>query len=86
MILNDNTVDIEKSDGISSPTFIVDKCSGLFLCAAIFSVKNSRSAFLLAGFVFVFCFLFSQESLYVIQHNSDLFHDIHDIINVYNQN
>ena len=78
MILNDNTVDI---DGISSPTFIVVKFSGLFLYAAMFSIKNSRSAFFLAGFIFVFRFLFDQESLTMIHHNSDLFHDIHDIIN-----
>ena len=40
MLLNDNIVDIEKSDGICSPTFVVDELSGLFLHASVFSMKH----------------------------------------------
>ena len=42
--LNDDIVDIEKPDGICSPTFVVDEFSGLFLHSSIFSIKHSRSA------------------------------------------
>ena len=42
--LNDDIVDIEKPDGICSPTFVVDEFSGLFLHPSIFSIKHSRSA------------------------------------------
>ena len=31
MLLNHNIIDIEKPDRICSPTFVVDKFSGLFL-------------------------------------------------------
>ena len=31
MLLNNNTTDIEKIDGRSSPTFVVDEFLGLFL-------------------------------------------------------
>ena len=44
MLLNDDIVDIEKPDGICSPTFVVDEFSGLFLHPSIFSIKHSRSA------------------------------------------
>ena len=43
MILNDDTVEIEKLDGIRSSTFVVDEFSGLFL-RLIFSIKYSRTA------------------------------------------
>ena len=43
MLLNDNTVEIEKSDGICSPTFVVSEFWGLFLHPSIFSIKHSRS-------------------------------------------
>ena len=43
MLLNDDIVDIEKSDGICSLTFDVDEFSGLFLHPSIFSIKHSRS-------------------------------------------
>ena len=42
--LNNNIVDIEKLDGICSPTFVVDDFSGLFLNPSIFSTKDLRSA------------------------------------------
>ena len=44
MFLNDDTVDIEKPDGICSLAFVADECSGLFLHPSIFSIKHSRSA------------------------------------------
>ena len=44
ILLNDNIVDIEKPDGICSPTFVVDEISGLFLHPSIFSIRHSRSA------------------------------------------
>ena len=37
-------VDIEKPDGISSPTFVVDEFSGLFLHPSSSSIKHSRCA------------------------------------------
>ena len=44
MLLNDDIVDLRKSDGICTPTFAVDEFSGLFLHLSIFSIKHSRSA------------------------------------------
>ena len=41
MLLNNDIVDIEKPDGIRSPTFIVDEFSGLFLHLSIFPIKHS---------------------------------------------
>ena len=38
MLLNKYIVNIEKSDGMRSPTLIVDKCSALFLHRSIFSI------------------------------------------------
>ena len=43
MLLNDNVIDIEKPDGICSPTFVANEFSGLFLHPSIFSFKHSRS-------------------------------------------
>ena len=44
MLLNDDIVDSEKSNGICSPTFAVNEFSGLFLYPSFFSIKHSRSA------------------------------------------
>ena len=44
MLLNDNSLDIEKPDRIYSITFAVDEFSGLFLPPSIFFIKHSRSA------------------------------------------
>ena len=44
MFLNDDVVDIEKTDGICSLDFVVDDFSGLFLHPSIFPVKYSRPA------------------------------------------
>ena len=44
MLLNYDIIDIEKSDGICSPTFVVDELSGLFLNPSTFSIKHSSSA------------------------------------------
>ena len=43
MVLNNDIVDIEKPDGMCSPTFNVNELSGLILCPSIFSIKYSRS-------------------------------------------
>ena len=43
-LLNDDMLDIEKPNGICSPTFVVDEFSGLFLHPSIFSIKHSKSA------------------------------------------
>ena len=42
-LLNKDIIDIEKPDGICSPTFVVDEFSELFLHPSIFSVIHSRS-------------------------------------------
>ena len=44
MLLNDDIVDIEKTDGICQPIFVVNEFSRLLLHPSIFSVKRSRSA------------------------------------------
>ena len=44
MLLNDDLIDIERSDKICSPTFVADEFSGLFLNTSFFSIKDSRSA------------------------------------------
>ena len=44
MLLNDDIVDIETTDGICTPTFVVNEFSGLVLHLSIFSIKYSRSA------------------------------------------
>ena len=49
MFLNDDIVDIEKPDGICSPTFVVHELSGLLLHLPIFSIKHSRSAEIING-------------------------------------
>ena len=38
MLLNDDIGDIEKPDGICSPTFVVDEFSGLLLYPSIVSI------------------------------------------------
>ena len=44
MLLNQNIVGIEKTDGIYSLTFVVDEFSGLFLHPSIFYIIDSRGA------------------------------------------
>ena len=44
MLLIDDTVDVEKLDGIYLLTFVVDEFWGLFLHPSIFSIIHSRSA------------------------------------------
>ena len=44
MLLNEDIVDIEKSDGICFLTFVVDQFSGFFIDPSIFSITHSRSA------------------------------------------
>ena len=43
-LLNGNIVDIVKPDGICSLTFVVAKCSWLFLHPSVFAIKHWRSA------------------------------------------
>ena len=43
MLLNYDIADIKKPNGICSPTFVVEKFSGLFLHPSIFSIKHLRS-------------------------------------------
>ena len=42
MLVNDDIIDIEKPDGICSPTFVVDEFLELFLHPSIFSRSASR--------------------------------------------
>ena len=44
MLLNDDIVEIEKLDGLCSPTFVADEFSGLFLHPSIFFIQHSGSA------------------------------------------
>ena len=44
MLLNDDTVGIEKPDGICFPTFVVNAFLRLFLHTSIFPIKRSQSA------------------------------------------
>ena len=55
------TVDIEKSDGISLLTFVLnDEVLGLFLHSSIFSIIHSRSASIINDALsdFLYCFVF----------------------------
>ena len=47
MLWNGGIVDIKKPDGICLPTFVVYKFSGLYLHPSIFSIKHSRSAYII---------------------------------------
>ena len=42
-------VDIEKLDGICSLTFVMSEFSGLFLYPSVFSIKHSRSSWIING-------------------------------------
>ena len=44
MLLTDDILDVEKPDGMCSPTSVVDEFSGLFLHPSILSIKHLRSA------------------------------------------
>ena len=56
MVLNDGLVDIEKSNVIFSPTFVVNEFSGLFLNPSIFSIKLSWSAKIIIDDIWDFLF------------------------------
>ena len=49
MFLNDDIIDIEKSDGICSLTFVVNDFSELFLHTSVFSIKDSKSSQIIRG-------------------------------------
>ena len=40
MLLNDDIVEIEKSDGICLPTFLLNEFTRLFLHPSVFSIKH----------------------------------------------
>ena len=44
MLLNEDAVNIEKTDGICLFTFAVDESSGLFLLPSVFFIIHVRSA------------------------------------------
>ena len=43
MYLNDDIIELKKTDGICSPTFVIDVLPKLFLHSSNFSIKHSRS-------------------------------------------
>ena len=47
--MHDNIADIEKPDGICSPTFIVDEFQNYFLDPSVFSIKHLKSAKIING-------------------------------------
>ena len=49
MLLNEDIVAIEKSDGVCLLTFVVDEFSGLFLHSPIFSTIHSKTASIING-------------------------------------
>ena len=49
MSLNHDSADMEKPDGTRSLTFVVDDVSGLVLHSSIFSIKDSKSAYVRNG-------------------------------------
>ena len=57
MLLNDDIVDIEKSDGICLLIFAEDEFLALFLHAPIFSIIHSRSAEIIDGSLIRFSIL-----------------------------
>ena len=54
MSLNNSIADIEKPDGIYSPTFVADYFLALFLHPSIFSIRYSRSAWIKNGVLWDF--------------------------------
>ena len=49
MSLNYDSADMEKPDGTRSLTFVVDDVSGLVSHSSIFSIKDSKSAYVRNG-------------------------------------
>ena len=49
LLLSNDVVDIRNSNGITSPTFVVDDFSELFLHQSIISIKDSRSESIING-------------------------------------
>ena len=49
MSLNNDIVEIEKSDRVCSLTFVADDFSGLFSQTSVFSIKHLRSAQIING-------------------------------------
>ena len=63
MFLSDNIADIEKSDGICSTTFVVDNYSGLLLYPSVFSIMDSRSAWIRNAILADFWYLLNSNIL-----------------------
>ena len=63
MFLSDNIADIEKSDGICSTTFVVDNYSGLLLYPSVFSIIDSRSAWIRNAILADFWYLLNSNIL-----------------------
>ena len=49
MLLNYDIVDTEKPDGICLPAFLVKNIAELFINPSIFSIKHSRSKYIING-------------------------------------
>ena len=64
MLLNGDIVEIEKPDGICSPTLILDQFLGLFLHPSIFSAKNSTSVWIINGALLVFLYSLISRTLF----------------------
>ena len=64
MLLNGDIVEIEKPDGICSPTLILDQFLGLFLHPSIFSAKNSTSVWIINGALLVFLYCLISRTLF----------------------
>ena len=53
--------------------------------ATVAAYRKHLLSFLLMRFIVTFCFLSNQENVYLIHHGLDLFYDIYNTINDYNQ-
>ena len=56
MLLGEDIVDIEKSDGLCLLTFVVDEFSEIFLHLSIFSFIDSISSSIINGALSDFCY------------------------------
>ena len=63
MFLSDSIADIGKSDRICSTTFVMDNFSGLFLYPSVFSIIDSRSAWITNAILADFGYLLNSKIL-----------------------
>ena len=78
------------SDGKFIPSYLYFFIKGLIfvILSGFYSVTaywKHLLSFLLMRFIVAFCFLYSQENLYMIHYNLDLFVDIYNTITEHNQ-